>query len=149
MEFPDAEAIAGSLDPVEFPEFVTVEYDPPTPECDDPAADARAAVSDLPLDGLPAGASVAVGLGSRGITDVVPVARATIDELRERGFEPVVVPAMGSHGGARRSRASGSRKRCSTVRSTPGWRSSRSTGMSRSTSRGRRWRPTRCWRSIG
>lgn len=100
MEFPDAETIAGTLAPVEFPEFATVEYDPPTPECDDPAAAAHEAVGDLPLEDLPAGATVAVGLGSRGITDVVPVARATIDELRDRGFDPVVVPAMGSHGGA-------------------------------------------------
>lgn len=100
MEFPDAGTIEGSLDPVEFPEFATVEYNPPTPECDDPTVAAHEAVGDLPLEDLPAGASIAVGLGSRGITDVVPVARATIDELRDRGFEPVVVPAMGSHGGA-------------------------------------------------
>lgn len=100
MEFPDAETIAGTLAPVEFPEFATVVYDPPTPECDDPAAAAHEAVGDLPLEDLPAGVTVAVGLGSRGITDVVPVARATIDELRDRGFDPVVVPAMGSHGGA-------------------------------------------------
>lgn len=100
MEFPDAETIASTLDPIEFPRFARVEYDPPTPECDDPAAAARGAVADLPLDDLPAGATVAVGLGSRGITDIVPIAQATIDELDDRGFEPIVVPAMGSHGGA-------------------------------------------------
>jgi hypothetical protein len=100
MEFPDPETIAGTLDPVEFPGFATVEYDPPAPELGDPAAVAREAVGELPLSDLEAGASVAVGLGSRGITDILPIARATIDELRERGFEPVVVPAMGSHGGA-------------------------------------------------
>lgn len=100
MGFPDAETIATTLDPVEFPTFATVEYDPPTPELNDPAAAAREAVGQLPLAELEPGARVAVGLGSRGITDIVTIARATIDELRERGIEPVVVPAMGSHGGA-------------------------------------------------
>ena len=100
MEFPDADTVDDVLPPVAYPEFVDVSYDPPTPEVDDPAAAAREAVADLPLDSLPGGATVAVGLGSRGITDVVPVATAVVDELRDRGFDPVAVPAMGSHGGA-------------------------------------------------
>jgi hypothetical protein len=77
-----------------------VRYAPDTPELDDPAAAARTELDALPLETLDAGATVAVGLGSRGIHDILPVARAVIDELRRRGFEPVVVPAMGSHGGA-------------------------------------------------
>jgi hypothetical protein len=43
---------------------------------------------------------VAVGVGSRGLDNLVPVARAVIAELRTRDFQPFVVPAMGSHGGA-------------------------------------------------
>ncbi len=88
------------LEPVEFPRFARVEYDPPTPTVDDPASTARESLSDLPLETLSAGATVAVGVGSRGIHDLVPVARAVVDGLAERGFDPVVVPAMGSHGGA-------------------------------------------------
>lgn len=49
---------------------------------------------------VPAGASVAVAVGSRGITDLVPAVRATVDALRAAGAVPFVVPAMGSHGGA-------------------------------------------------
>ena len=43
---------------------------------------------------------IAVGIGSRGITNLDRIARAVIGRLREAGFEPFVVPAMGSHGGA-------------------------------------------------
>ncbi|MEO5722769.1 MAG: DUF2088 domain-containing protein [Ilumatobacteraceae bacterium] len=46
------------------------------------------------------GMSVAVGGGSRGLSDRVDLMRGTISGLRELGAEPFVVPAMGSHGGA-------------------------------------------------
>ena len=49
---------------------------------------------------LKPGARVAVAVGSRGITDVVPVVRDVVARLRAAGCEPFVVPAMGSHGGA-------------------------------------------------
>ena len=53
------------------------------------------------------GMTVAVGGGSRGLTDRVPLLRGTISGLRALGAEPFVVPAMGSHGGAK---AEGQRK---------------------------------------
>ena len=43
---------------------------------------------------------VAVGVGSRGIANLEQIVRTAIRELRAAGFEPFVVPAMGSHGGA-------------------------------------------------
>jgi hypothetical protein len=46
------------------------------------------------------GDRVAVGVGSRGITNVAVMARATLDFLRDLGTRPFVVAAMGSHGGA-------------------------------------------------
>lgn len=46
------------------------------------------------------GMTVAVGGGSRGLTDRVPLLRGTISGLRALGAEPFVIPAMGSHGGA-------------------------------------------------
>ncbi len=49
---------------------------------------------------LAPGARVAVAVGSRGITDIVPVVRDVIARLRAAGCAPFVVPAMGSHGGA-------------------------------------------------
>ncbi|WP_254546818.1 DUF362 domain-containing protein [Halomarina pelagica] len=100
MEFPDADTAEAALPDVAFPSFHEVRYDPPAPTLDDVGAAARRELDALPLEGLDAGATVAVGLGSRGITDVVPVARAVVAELRARALEPIVVPAMGSHGGA-------------------------------------------------
>ncbi len=49
---------------------------------------------------VPAGGAVAVGIGSRGITGIAGMARATVDALKELGYRPFIVAAMGSHGGA-------------------------------------------------
>ena len=46
------------------------------------------------------GMTVAVGGGSRGLTQRVEMLRGTVLGLRDLGAEPFVVPAMGSHGGA-------------------------------------------------
>ncbi|MHB1302740.1 MAG: nickel pincer cofactor-dependent isomerase, group 22 [Acidiphilium sp.] len=46
------------------------------------------------------GASVAVAVGSRGLADLPVLVRTVVEELRARGAEPFIVPAMGSHGGA-------------------------------------------------
>lgn len=43
---------------------------------------------------------VAVGVGSRGIAGIGRIAGAVVATLRELGFDPFVVPAMGSHGAA-------------------------------------------------
>jgi len=42
---------------------------------------------------------VAVTAGSRGIRDLVPILRAVVREVRAAGGEPLLVGAMGSHGG--------------------------------------------------
>jgi Lactate racemase N-terminal domain len=73
---------------------------PIPPAVGDVAKAARAAIADrLAFDVLP-GMTVAVGAGSRGLTDRVDLLRGTIEGLRDLGAEPFVVPAMGSHGGA-------------------------------------------------
>ncbi len=48
---------------------------------------------------LPSGASVAIAVGSRGVSPVVQVVQTLVRGLREAGLCPFVVPAMGSHGG--------------------------------------------------
>ncbi|AWT60265.1 MAG: hypothetical protein DF168_01470 [Candidatus Moanabacter tarae] len=53
------------------------------------------------LNQMRKGDSVAVALGSRGIANIAEIAKSTIDCLRLAGLKPFVVPAMGSHGGAR------------------------------------------------
>ncbi|MGH9674808.1 MAG: hypothetical protein ACRD44_16645 [Bryobacteraceae bacterium] len=49
---------------------------------------------------LPAGSSVAIGVGSRGITNIATIVRAVVDYWKSRGARPFIFPAMGSHGAA-------------------------------------------------
>jgi len=61
--------------------------------------DVRNALAELPCAVAP-GARIAIAVGSRGITDLVPVVRRVVELIRRAGGIPFVVPAMGSHGGA-------------------------------------------------
>ncbi|MDQ0218164.1 DUF2088 domain-containing protein [Peribacillus cavernae] len=45
------------------------------------------------------GSRVAVGVGSRGISNIKKITAAVIKQLIEWGASPFIVPAMGSHGG--------------------------------------------------
>jgi hypothetical protein len=58
--------------------------------------------SDLQLKGLNLrrNARIAIGVGSRGITDIADITRAVVNEVRKAGLSAFVIPAMGSHGGA-------------------------------------------------
>lgn len=49
---------------------------------------------------LPRGGKIAVGVGSRGISNLATVVRAVVERLRSAGCSPFITPAMGSHGGA-------------------------------------------------
>jgi hypothetical protein len=46
------------------------------------------------------GAKVAVGVGSRGISNLPNIVREVLGQLKRVGAEPFIIPAMGSHGGA-------------------------------------------------
>ena len=46
------------------------------------------------------GMKIAVAVGSRGITNLPLCVKIIIANLRKKGAEPFIVPAMGSHGGA-------------------------------------------------
>ena len=46
------------------------------------------------------GASLAIGVGSRGISNLALVVKEVSDFIKARGAQPFIVPAMGSHGGA-------------------------------------------------
>ena len=103
LEFPDREQLEAvndaSLD--DLPAFATVRTVTDPPEVGDVRTGAVDAVDDVPaFDDLPEGAEVAITAGSRGIHDVPAVLSAAVEELQNRGLEPFVMPAMGSHGGA-------------------------------------------------
>jgi uncharacterized protein (DUF362 family) len=46
------------------------------------------------------GMKIAVGVGSRGISNLAEVVKAVLQALKDKGANPFIVPAMGSHGGA-------------------------------------------------
>ena len=67
------------------------------------AVDVRAVLrAELPVlaPRLKAGARIAVGVGSRGISNLQPIVATVVEFLKAAGAKPFVVPAMGSHGGA-------------------------------------------------
>lgn len=98
MHFPAVEDIEHALDPVDLPSLARVSYTPRAPEVDDVPARTEDALDALGID-LDAGATVALGVGSRGIADIEPITRTVVTRLQEDGYEPIIVPAMGSHGG--------------------------------------------------
>src|SRR6266849_185515 len=59
-----------------------------------------------PLGGAPfasrlkPGARVAIGVGSRGITNISTVVHSVVDYWKSQGMHPFIFPAMGSHGAA-------------------------------------------------
>ena len=98
----------------DFPELGVVEQvwdvDPiPADEVTDRAA---TAVTALDFEGVPDGGEVAVGAGSRGIANLPEIVAGVVRGVRERGYDPFVFPAMGSHGGAT---AEGQREKLATL----------------------------------
>lgn len=68
---------------------------------DDEIADrAGAAFESLPLEEIPAGGEIALGVGSRGIANLGTIVEGVVAAAQENGYEPFIFPAMGSHGGA-------------------------------------------------
>jgi hypothetical protein len=49
---------------------------------------------------IPAGSRIAVGVGSRGISNIDVITKAVVDFWKSRGARPFLVPVMGSHGAA-------------------------------------------------
>ncbi|WP_440770150.1 DUF362 domain-containing protein [Natronorubrum sp. DTA28] len=100
MDFPDRDDVAPLIEPRGSPSFARVSYDPPTSTLSDPLSTTRSELDRLAFDDLEPGATVAVGIGSRGIHRIADITAEAVSYIEDRGFEPVVVPAMGSHGGA-------------------------------------------------
>ena len=89
-----------TLDSMQFPRLLDVRQNFPrsTPLAIDEVVKREFQKKDFnrPLDGK----RVAVGVGSRGISNLKQIVAAVLRELHARGASPFIVPAMGSHGGA-------------------------------------------------
>jgi hypothetical protein len=82
-----------------LPRQLLVEARIPSRPLADPAAEVTAQLHAMP-DMRLHGKRIVIGVGSRGIDRIVDVVRATVAFVRARGGEPIVIPAMGNHGGA-------------------------------------------------
>jgi len=61
----------------------------------------RQQIAGLKLQGkLRPGARVAITCGSRGVNNIALITRTICEEVKALGWKPVLIPAMGSHGGA-------------------------------------------------
>lgn len=84
----------------ELPRLRPVRQIFPRPRHPDVYAGAYAeATKQLQMLGARPGARIALGVGSRGIRDIVTVVKATVAACRDAGLSPFITPAMGSHGG--------------------------------------------------
>jgi len=83
----------------EFPRILRVRQNFPAPPPLDILATLAAEFARL-LPRVQPGACIAVGVGSRGITNLAAIVAGVLDLLRAAGARPFILPAMGSHGGA-------------------------------------------------
>jgi hypothetical protein len=84
-----------------FPKmFEMAQSYPPSPKLDFPSILADQLSQTGLRDKITPGMSIALGVGSRGITNLKEIVKATLGVLIEAGARPFIVPAMGSHGGA-------------------------------------------------
>jgi hypothetical protein len=84
-----------------LPALARIRQSIPQPKVDDAPGTIRRLILESRIrKRVPSGGTVAVGLGSRGITAIAAMARATVETLKELGYRPFIVAAMGSHGGA-------------------------------------------------
>jgi hypothetical protein len=85
----------------DFPPFWHIKTNAAAPHIEDVAA-ATAEAVDRAIDksAIGSGDSVALAVGSRGMTNLALMVRTLCRRLQEAGARPFIVPAMGSHGGA-------------------------------------------------
>lgn len=86
---------------MELPKMAMVEqyFDPQ--RIDDIPAEIAREIAGLSLQQkIKQGDTVAITAGSRGIVNIDMITKVVVDELRKRGTQPFIFPAMGSHGGA-------------------------------------------------
>jgi hypothetical protein len=84
-----------------FPKMLAMEQSyPPSQKLDFPALlEQQFAQSGL-REQIKPGMRIALGVGSRGITNLKDIVHATLGVLTRAGARPFIVPAMGSHAGA-------------------------------------------------
>lgn len=85
---------------INFPKLVKIRQNFPRPLVEDAQATVAAEMEKLlHTAGISAGKKVGITVGSRGIQNIVPMLQTAVKTVRSFGAEPVMLAAMGSHGG--------------------------------------------------
>ncbi len=83
-----------------FPDFYRIKINHLPQRLKDPVSVLNGALDGiLPETGIRRGDHVAIGVGSRGITNISLFVTALCRCIKEMGAKPFIIPAMGSHGG--------------------------------------------------
>jgi hypothetical protein len=86
---------------MQFPRLLVVRQKFPDRKIADVAGSTRAQLAASGFAGrLKPGARVAIGVGSRGINNIATIVYQVVQYFREQGMQPLLFPAMGSHGAA-------------------------------------------------
>jgi hypothetical protein len=86
---------------MQYPRILTVRQNFPDRRIQDVGAEVRRELAASPFASrLRPGARVAIGVGSRGISNIATIARETVAYWKAQGMQPFLFPAMGSHGAA-------------------------------------------------
>lgn len=84
-----------------IPKFVKVNYEIPQSHVGDPGKElCRALQQQDILQEIKPGDSVCIACGSREISHLADIVKVLVRQIKLRGGEPFIIPAMGSHGGA-------------------------------------------------
>jgi hypothetical protein len=86
---------------MDFPRLLLVRQNFPDRSLRDAGGAVTQALSNSPFSGrLKPGARVAIGVGSRGISNIATIVRSVVEFWKSNGARPFLFPAMGSHGAA-------------------------------------------------
>jgi hypothetical protein len=85
---------------MKFPKLVKIKQHFSGPTVSDIDATVSEQLAGVLAGRITPGMTVAITAGSRGIANIDKIIRATVQQLKQYGAEPFIIPAMGSHGGA-------------------------------------------------
>src|ERR1035437_7873239 len=86
---------------MQFPRLLVIRQKFPDRKIVDVAGSVRAALAASDFPGrLKPGARIAIGVGSRGIHNIAAIVYQVVQYWKEQGMQPLLFPAMGSHGAA-------------------------------------------------
>ena len=84
-----------------FPKLVEVRQKLPSDRLDDFVASIKSELHRIGLDKrVKVGSRIAITAGSRGIAHYAAILKTLVEEVKEVGGKPFLIPAMVSHGGA-------------------------------------------------